>query len=281
MTFLQPHDRVLLTGDSITDWGRDRSDPTSLGHGYAGIVAALAGARRPDLDLTFLNRGVGGDTSAMLRARWEQDAVALAPTVVSILVGINDTWRRYDSGTPTSTDEYEENLRAVVATVDRLVLVEPFLVPVTRRAARLARGPRPADRGRAPGGRRAARRARARRRARSRPRPSARAPAAWAYDGVHPTPAGHGLLAEAWLARSGSTDRPPGGDALRARQALTLASWPIVSRTRGRRHRPTRSRRTKRCACSLPPPPSSCAPAWRCPVVAVCRALAAPSREDP
>ena len=104
MSFLQPHDRILLTGDSVTDWGRDRSDPTSLGHGYAGIVAALAGARRPELGLTFLNRGVGGDTSAMLRARWEQDAVALAPTVVSILIGINDTWRRYDSGTPTRAE---------------------------------------------------------------------------------------------------------------------------------------------------------------------------------
>src|SRR6187431_1373065 len=120
-TFLQPDDRILLTGDSVTDWGRDRSDPTSLGHGYAGILAALAGARRPDLGLTFLNRGVGGDTSGMLRERWEQDAVALEPTVVSILVGINDTWRRYGGGPTTSVAEYEDHLRAVVGTVDRLV----------------------------------------------------------------------------------------------------------------------------------------------------------------
>ncbi|WP_456788717.1 SGNH/GDSL hydrolase family protein [Cellulomonas sp. P5_C5] len=198
MTFLQPHDRILLTGDSVTDWGRDRSDPTSLGHGYAGIVAALAGARRPELGLTFLNRGVGGDTSAMLRARWEQDAVALAPTVVSVLIGINDTWRRYDSGTPTSTDEYEENLRAVVAGVDRLVLIEPFVVPVTeaQHAWREDLDPRisvvrrvatergavlvPAD------GLFAAAAART-------------GAATWADDGVHPTPAGHGLLAQAWL----------------------------------------------------------------------------------
>ena len=52
------------------------------------------------------------------------------PTVVSILVGINDTWRRYDRGTPTSTGQYEGNLRALVEGVDRLVLVEPFVVPV-------------------------------------------------------------------------------------------------------------------------------------------------------
>ena len=198
MTFLQPRDRVLLTGDSITDWGRDRSDPTSLGHGYAGIVAALAGARRPDLGLTFFNRGVGGDTAGMLRARWDEDAAALAPTVVSILVGVNDTWRRYDAGTPTSTDEYEDNLRAIVATVDRLVLVEPFLLPVTadQHAWREDLDPRIA----------VVRRVAAEHRAVLVPADGLFAAAAvrtapeeWAFDGVHPTPAGHGLLAEAWL----------------------------------------------------------------------------------
>lgn len=211
MTFLQPHDRVLLTGDSITDWGRDRSDPTSLGHGYAGIVAALAGARRPDLDLTFLNRGVGGDTAAMLHARWEPDALALEPTVISVLVGVNDTWRRYDSGAATSTARYAYELSTMLASARerlraRFVLVEPFLAPVdeAQHAWREDLDPRigvvrrlaaehdavlvPAD------GLFAAAVVRS-------------TPAAWCYDGVHPTPAGHGLLAEAWL-RAVGIDRP-------------------------------------------------------------------------
>ncbi|GAA4625806.1 SGNH/GDSL hydrolase family protein [Cellulomonas oligotrophica] len=205
-TFLQAGDRVLLTGDSITDWGRDRDQPDSpwaLGHGYAGIVAALAGARRPDLALTFHNRGIGGDTTRMLRERWERDALALEPTVVSVLVGINDTWRRYDGGTVTDVEEYEEHYRAVLdATRERLgarlVLVEPFVLPVMpgQEAWREDLDPRihvvrrlavehgavlvPAD------GLFAA--------------AATRAPAdRWAFDGVHPTPAGHGLLAEAWL----------------------------------------------------------------------------------
>jgi len=206
-TFLQPGDRVLLTGDSVTDWGRDRDDPTSLGHGYAAIVAALAGARRPDLGLTFLNRGVGGDTSAMLRARWERDALDLAPTVVSVLVGINDTWRRYDSGTPTSVDAYEENLRAVLDAVRdrlgaRLVLVEPFLVPVdaAQHTWREDLDPRIAV------VRRLAAEHAADHRAVLVPADGLFAAAAvrtgpghWVSDGVHPTAAGFGLLAEAWL----------------------------------------------------------------------------------
>ncbi|WP_246036870.1 MULTISPECIES: SGNH/GDSL hydrolase family protein [Cellulomonas] len=202
-TFLRPGDRVLLTGDSVTDWGRDRADPASLGHGYAGIVAALAGARRPEWDLTFLNRGVGGDTAAMLRDRWDVDALALEPTVVSVLIGVNDTWRRYDRGEVTTAEEYEEHLRALLTSARerldaRLVLVEPFVVPVTpgqhlwradldpriavvrRLAAELRAVLVPAD------GLLAAVAART-------------SPERWAYDGVHPTPAGHGLLAEAWL----------------------------------------------------------------------------------
>jgi acyl-CoA thioesterase-1 len=203
MTLLQHGDRILLTGDSITDWGRDRTDPASLGTGYALIVAALAGARRPDLDLTFRNRGVGGDTAALLRARWEDDAVALAPTVVSIMIGINDTWRRFDSNDVTSTDSFEEDYRAILDSARdtlgaRLVLIEPFVVPVSadQDAWRADLDPRigvvrrlaaeyravlvPAD------GLFAAAAVRT-------------APEQWAADGVHPTTAGHGLLAQAWL----------------------------------------------------------------------------------
>lgn len=203
MTSLRTGDRVLLIGDSITDGGRDRSDPASLGHGYAMIVAALAGARRPDLALTFLNRGIGGDTARDLRARWETDALELAPTVVSVLVGINDTWRRYDSGRATTADAYEEDYRAVLQSArDRLdarfVLVEPFVVPVqdAQHGWREDLDPRIA----------VVRRLAAEFRAALVPadglfaQASVRTrPDAWAYDGVHPTPAGHGLLARAWL----------------------------------------------------------------------------------
>ena len=204
---LRPHDRVLLTGDSVTEWGRDHGDPSSLGHGYAFIVAALAGARRPDLDLTFLNRGVGGDTAALLRARWADDGLALAPTVVSVLIGINDTWRSFDSGRSTSTGSYEQDLRAVLDSARdeldaRFVLIESFVVPVTddqhdwrsdldlrigvvrRLAAEYRAVLVPAD------GLFAAAAVRT-------------SPSRWAADGVHPTPAGHGLLAGAGLAAVG------------------------------------------------------------------------------
>ncbi|QCB94045.1 SGNH/GDSL hydrolase family protein [Cellulomonas shaoxiangyii] len=207
-TFLRPGDRVLLTGDSITEWGRDRDDPTSLGHGYAGVVAALAGARLPEHDLEFLNRGVGGDTARLLRERWDVDGLALEPTVVSVLIGVNDTWRRFAGGTVTTAEEYEEHLRAVLTSARerldaRLVLIEPFVVPVTpeQHLWRADLDPRIA----------VVRRVAAELRAVLVPADGLVAAAAvrtsperWAYDGVHPTPAGHGLLAEAWLSAVGA-----------------------------------------------------------------------------
>ncbi len=202
-TLLERGDRILFQGDSLTDWGRDRADPSSLGYGWVAIAAALAGARRPELGLTFLNRGVSGDTTALVRRRWEADALALAPTVISLLVGVNDTWRRYDQGLVTSVEEYQQTYRALIESARerldvRFVLVEPFLLPLTpeQEAWREDLDPRievvrrlsdeygtvhlPADTLFAEA--------------------AVVAPAThWTVDGVHLTPAGNGLLAEAWL----------------------------------------------------------------------------------
>ncbi len=124
---------VLFIGDSITDAGR-RDDPDGLGQGYVRRVAdslALRGDRR-----TVLNRGISGDRIGELRARWQTDAIDPAPSVLTVYVGVNDTWRRFDSGMPTSAAAFEnvyrgllEEARALVN--PRLILVEPFLVPVT------------------------------------------------------------------------------------------------------------------------------------------------------
>ena len=208
-TFLTHGDRVLFQGDSITDWGRDREDPTSLGHGWVAIAAALAGARRPDLGVTFLNRGVGGDTARMVRDRWEQDALALEPTVISLLVGVNDTWRRYDSGLRTSTQEYEEHYRALLDSARerldvRFVLVEPFLLPLTpaQETWREDLDPR-IDVVRALAREYGTRLLAADLLFREAIEAAGSAEH-WTTDGVHLTPAGNGLLAEAWLDELGT-----------------------------------------------------------------------------
>ena len=99
---------TLFQGDSITDGNRGRThDPNHiLGHGYASHVASTLGALHPERNLSFLNRGISGDTVASLQARWKSDALALRPDVISLLIGVNDILHRIKSGTTKKPSSY-------------------------------------------------------------------------------------------------------------------------------------------------------------------------------
>jgi lysophospholipase L1-like esterase len=203
MSFIQDHDVVLFQGDSITDCGRNREKGDDLGKGYALMAAGLFGARYPEKKVTFLNRGIGGNRVKDLVARWQQDCIDLHPTCVSIYIGINDTWRRFDRDDPTSAEDFESGYRQLLESTRRqlnarLILIEPFVLPVPedRKRWREDLDPKihvvrelareygallvPLD------GLFAQACVKAE-------------PKFWAHDGVHPSPAGHALIAKAWL----------------------------------------------------------------------------------
>jgi len=196
-------DRILFTGDSITDCGRNREQSGSQGSGYVSFLAARLQAYIPSPDLQVWNRGISGNRASDLVARYDADLLALNPTIVSILIGINDVWRRYDRNDPTPANVFEKNYRTLLEKIDkdlkaRVVLLEPFLlhVPEDRYAWREDLNPKidvvrklaaefgteliPLDGLFA--------------------KMATQAPARhWAGDGVHPSSAGHALIAEAWL----------------------------------------------------------------------------------
>lgn len=201
---LKPNCRILFQGDSITDCGRDRGQSASLGGGYALMAAGFLAALRPELAPQCLNRGISGNRTGDLLERWQEDCLDLRPDVLSILIGINDVWRRYDRHMPTAAEVFEKNYRLLLERTRaalpavQLVIMEPFLLPVPedRRKWREDLDPKiditrhlarefeavyvPLD------GLFAA--------------ASARASASyWAADGVHPSPAGHALIARNWL----------------------------------------------------------------------------------
>ncbi len=199
---------VLFQGDSITDSLRRREDPADLGMGYPLFAAGLFTAKFPEKNVTFLNRGIGGDRIQDLHARWETDALALKPSVISILIGINNVWRFADGSDSHALDGFEDRYRELLVRTRqrlpnvRLLIMEPFLLsispqweanrqhldPVISGVRRLARefnaAYAPLD------GLFAA-------------ACSRREPTYWAGDGVHPTPAGHALIAKAWLDAAG------------------------------------------------------------------------------
>lgn len=131
--FFKENDVILFQGDSITDCGRDRNDPANLGGGYAFIIASRLQALYPQLNLKFYNTGISGNRVCDLEGRWQKDCLDLKPTVLSVLIGVNDAWRRYDSNNPTSAADYEAGYRRIITTAKeklgcRVVIMEPFLL---------------------------------------------------------------------------------------------------------------------------------------------------------
>jgi lysophospholipase L1-like esterase len=130
-------ERVLFQGDSITDMGRGRTaDPNHLlGHGYAFLIAARYAAAYPERAVVFINRGVSGNTVADLAARWKTDTLDNRPDVLSVLIGINDIYFSMMSGKPLNIPaieaRYDELLTAAYQQNPKIkfILGEPFILP--------------------------------------------------------------------------------------------------------------------------------------------------------
>lgn len=93
---LKMQDKIVLIGDSITDCGRRQEFPP-FGNGYVGIVVNLATAKYPDMDIEWVNKGIGGDTVRGLTERWTTDVIQEKTNWVSIAIGINDVGQNYGS----------------------------------------------------------------------------------------------------------------------------------------------------------------------------------------
>ncbi|MDD5698839.1 MAG: SGNH/GDSL hydrolase family protein [Victivallaceae bacterium] len=199
--------RILFQGDSITDCGRHReavNPNVGLGAGYAMLAAGRLLADRPDKNIRVFNRGISGNRVVDLYARWKIDALNLKPDLLSILIGVNDTWHSFGSNNGVEVERYGRIYHEILTWTRqelpkvKIVLCEPFVlefgavtaewhdeinarreivrnlcqefelafVPIQSRLnAALTQAP----------------------------------PEYWLTDGVHPTLAGHQLLADEWL----------------------------------------------------------------------------------
>ena len=202
--------RYLFQGDSITDCGRgDYENPHAMGCGYPRLLEAELTARDGDCDV--MNCGISGNRVVDLLARWKKDCLNLKPDVLTILIGVNDVWHELGSQNGVAPALFEEVYRIVLRETFavlpgiRIILMGTFVThgtatdpewetfynevkirrDITRRMAqefRLdyvdlqqvfdeAQEKQPAER--------------------------------WTIDGVHPTAAGHWLIAQAWKKAAG------------------------------------------------------------------------------
>lgn len=201
--------RLLFQGDSITDmkWGRNQSDRNHyLGHSYVYLIAARLGVDVPETHLDIYNRGMSGHKVADLRARWQKDAIDMKPDLLSILIGVNDVGRNLNG---VDVTQWEADYRFILDASRqanrelRLVLLDPFVLASGRLAGTEAFRKwrdqverltsivkqlatdydavhiRTQDVFDAAA--------------------SSVSPDHWIWDGVHPLPQGHELIARAWV----------------------------------------------------------------------------------
>ncbi|MGN6726817.1 MAG: SGNH/GDSL hydrolase family protein [Tepidisphaeraceae bacterium] len=206
---LAPGQTFLFIGDSITDAGR-RADPEQIGNGYVRLIRDYLYAKDPAKAPRVINVGTGGHKVTDLAKRWKDDVLDHNPDVVSIKIGINDVWHGLDkninAGVPIEqfVEMYHVILRQLQAVVPKakVVLCQPTVIeppapqqgnaalqPYVRAVGELRREfaaaavvPLHAAFVNA-----------------KRMRPDI----AWTPDGVHPSSAGHMLIARTWLAETG------------------------------------------------------------------------------
>ncbi len=200
---------ILFQGDSITDAGRDRNrkaanDPAALGKGYPMLIAGDLLRDHAGAGLQIHNRGISGNKVPDLDSRWDEDCIALKPDVLSILIGVNDIWHKLNGKYDGTVETYYAGFKSLLERTQkslpktRIVICEPFVLRCG--AVNDAWFPEFENR-----------RAMAERVASEFQLDYVpfqtmfdeaiqhAEPSYWAGDGVHPTLAGHALMASKWL----------------------------------------------------------------------------------
>ncbi|MBN1508706.1 MAG: SGNH/GDSL hydrolase family protein [Sedimentisphaerales bacterium] len=121
--YLKDGDRVVFYGDSITEQRL-----------YTTYVETYVVTRLPELEVSFVHSGVGGDRvtggwAGPIDLRLARDVFAYKPTVLTIMLGMNDgSYRAFDDGIfNTYSSGYQHMLDSIQSTLPgiRITLIQP------------------------------------------------------------------------------------------------------------------------------------------------------------
>jgi lysophospholipase L1-like esterase len=128
---------LLLTGDSITDCERSRplGSRENLGNGYVSLLDSQLAVNSPTKTIRVLNTGISGNRITDLQHRWQDDVLNHKPDCLSIMIGINDVWRQFDTlddPAPVTPKRFEKIYRKLLEQstpqIPKIVLMTPFLI---------------------------------------------------------------------------------------------------------------------------------------------------------
>ena len=108
--YLHDGDRVVCYGDSITEQGY-----------YTLPIETFVRTRCTDLKVSFINSGWSGDRAwggegGALDERLQRDVIAHRPTVVTVLLGMNDGY--YTNYDPKAVTAFQESLDQLIDTLE-------------------------------------------------------------------------------------------------------------------------------------------------------------------
>ena len=126
MTACTSSTKVVFLGDSITQAGESKEGEGT----YKGFITSLKENVGQEMEL--INKGIGGNKVSDLLLRYKYDVLELKPDIVFIYIGINDVWHKYDWGTGTDIDLYEDGLRKIIADIKikgaKIILCTPTVI---------------------------------------------------------------------------------------------------------------------------------------------------------
>lgn len=197
---------ILFQGDSITDADRSYADDSKRGLGYPHLVTSYLGYEYPD-EYNFINRGISGNRIVDVYARIKKDIINLKPDYMSLLIGVNDVWHELETQNGVDTPKFEKIYTMLIEEIKqalpqcKIIVFEPFVLKGSATEAKweeFLQG--------------VGEKAEACRRVAKEQGVGfvplqqefdslcKKAPAEyWIKDGVHPTAAGHQLIARKWL----------------------------------------------------------------------------------
>lgn len=139
---IETGNKLVFIGDSITCADRNFNlngegrDDAAYGSGYVRMVKSMLDAFYPERQIRVVNKGIGGHTVLDLAERWQSDVLDLKPDWLSVMIGINDVWRQFDTPLATErhvqldvyTDTYRRLLEQARPGLTGLVIASPYVL---------------------------------------------------------------------------------------------------------------------------------------------------------
>ena len=124
--------KIVFFGDSITDSLKWFNEKYPYGMGFVNMFASLLHVSYQTINPIIYNEGIGGNKTEDLLERIQKDVLDKNPSIVVLLIGINDVWHPVEANNKPNYDEIFDRLNTIINMIkekSRLIILTPFLFP--------------------------------------------------------------------------------------------------------------------------------------------------------